>query len=472
MSYHPGMIQSALRRCVTGPGVRSGLPLALALFASCGGSEPPDERSSEGSGESGAVQGRPNIVLIVIDTLRADHLGLYGYPDETAPFLAKLGAQSAVFERTFSSSSWTAPATASVMTGLYPTRHGLTRGFFAQQAAEDAVQQGGMGSVEVTPLSQNVETLAESLERAGWATRGFATNRNVCDELGLSRGFAGFILEYFDAQQVFEVVSGWQPILEKAEPYFLYLHFNDVHRPYTPRSPWYEPAQNELDETVERYDSEISFLDSALERLYEVYGWDHNTLLWLVSDHGEEFQDHGAWGHTFSLHQELVHVLMLAHGPDLGIAPARIDVNTSLVDVYPTLLDFVGVPPAAGCDGLSLKALLSGDEAAAADLRERVLFAHRQRAGSPPQIWAALLGDYKLIERDDGVEPLLFNFALDPGERQNVLEANAPMAEILGEQLERFRAETAGSSPSEGIDVPIDRKALEELKALGYFGED
>ena len=430
----------------------------MALLASCG--DP-----------AGGADPRPDVVLIVIDTLRADHLGLYGYPEETAPFLSELGRRSAVFERAFSTSSWTAPATASVMTGLYPTRHGLTRGFFAQRDDEEAVAEQGQTSLDLTPLPEGVETLAERLGREGYRTRGFATNRNVCPQLGFSRGFDDFALQRFDAEQVMEALEGWRSELEEGGPHFLYLHFNDVHMPYNPRPPWYSQAEGEVEEKIARYDSEISFLDATLERLYREFGWDRDTLLWIVSDHGEEFQDHGHYGHVFSLHQELVHVLMLAHGPDLGILPGRIELNSSLVDVYPTVLDLVGLPVETEGDGVSLKGLLRGDSAAEEDLRQRVLFAHRRKATAPEDMWAAILGSWKLIERDDTGQRMLFDFGADPGEKRSVIEDNEVMVQTLEEQLARFR-EAAGSAPSARVEIPLDREALEDLKALGYFGED
>ncbi len=186
---------------------------------------------------------RPNLIVIVIDTLRPDHLELYGYERPTAPFLARLGGESAVFLNAFSSSSWTAPATASLFTGQYPVRHGVTRGFHAAKERVREVEREGHSVLALNRMPRTTATLPERLRSRGYATFGLATNPNTGHEIGFDRGFDRFErLKTNSAELVFDRLLEWESIIKERTPYFIYVHLNDTHPPWGYRRLWSRPT--------------------------------------------------------------------------------------------------------------------------------------------------------------------------------------------------------------------------------------
>ena len=441
-----------------------GWTVLAAAVPACGG----------GAGGGGADSPyKPDLVLIVIDTLRPDHLELHGYERETAPFLAALAERSTVFDRAYSTSSWTAPATASVFTGMYPNRHGVLMGFRAQHSLLKANGEDAR-NLELVSLPAP-PTLAEQLGAAGYATFGAASNVNVGPELGFDRGFDRFErLIRDDAELLSRKVLAWRDALE-AGPSFLYVHFNDVHKPYGGREPFYEPAQNELEDVVARYDSEIAYLDRWIEHLYEELGWGADTVVVILSDHGEEFADHGGKGHGYSLYRELNHVLLLVFAPELAPGPARVEANVSLVDVLPTLLDAAGLDPFEQAQGRSLVPLLGGGGEAV--FEQRTLFAHRIRGKDLEPIyervpvWSVIRGRWKLIRKDKTGERELYDLYADPGEANDLAAERSQLVEELSRELAAFERETARLE-GEHIEVEVDDELFEHLDELGYTGDD
>jgi arylsulfatase A-like enzyme len=173
------------------------------------------------------LKDKPDIILITVDTLRADHTQAYGYDRPTSPWLSRLAREGVLFERAFGGSSWTVPSMATIFTGLYPFQHGVDRGL---------VQRG-----EVTrqpALGTEHETLAEQLKAAGYTTYGVATNSHLTQRLGFAQGFDHFSHQgYGTGAEIHEVVSGWVTELQDSGPNFLWLHFFDPHDKYLPRRP-------------------------------------------------------------------------------------------------------------------------------------------------------------------------------------------------------------------------------------------
>jgi len=426
----------------------------------------------------GAAGVRRNVVLILIDTLRPDHLDLHGYPKETAPFLNALGRDSVVFERAFSSSSWTAPSTASVFTGLYPPRHGLIQGFRANLRSWKAGAERSAGEEKtliLTPLPEEISTLPQRFQAAGYRTYGAAANINIDERVGFARGFDRFELDTkADAEDLFRQVEEWGAEIESGDPYYLYLHFNDVHRPYEGREPWYEPGRQKLDDFVARYDSEIRYLDGHLEALYRKLGWDRNTVLMMVSDHGEEFGEHGRIGHQFTLHQEVNRVLMMVHSPALTLPGRRVQVNVSLVDVMPTLLELASLPVPAAGDGMSLVPLLRDGVAqeSEASFSDRTLYAHRANfALEEKHLYGVIHGDYRLIENTATGECGLFNFRADPLETTDLSEEKPEIVEALRAKLSAFKGQGIRTA-HKTVDILLDDKMMNLLEELGYVEQD
>ncbi len=452
--------------------------LVLAV-GGCGRVE--DGSHGEHSPPVDPARARPNVVLIVMDTFRPDHLSLNGYERRTAPFLEGLMERSTVFTQAFSTSSWTAPATSSLVTGLYPMRHGVTEGFLAHRRRSATLEDLVGETMALNRLPGDQETLAELLRGHGYATFGLASNINIGSEIGFDRGFDRFAkligtpAKGVSAEGLAEKLSEWREQIVNARPYFLYLHFNDVHKPYEPRTPWFEEDRADGGEPhssdVAAYDSEIGYLDSVLSKLYADYEWGRETLLVIVSDHGEEFGDHGQYGHLFSLYDELVRVLFVISGETLGIPARRIGVQASLIDVMPTVVDLVGLEPPLNRDGQSLAGLLAAQSSRPPNgvFERRTLFAHRVRRrpqeNTEEHLWSAMRMPWKLVIPPRG-RPRLYNLESDAGELTDVSEVNVDIAAGLTAELLEFQATTRGKG--ERIDVEIDEATLEALKALGY----
>ena len=325
------------------------LLLAMLAACSCAPGEPPR---------------RPNVVVILLDTLRPDYLSFYGYEKEKAPFLARLAKESVVFERAFSTSSWTAPSTSSLFTSLYPLQHGVVEGFMMHHVRKRWREREGREFIPLNRLPSDRELLPELFQSMGYRTFGIATNVNIGDEIGFSRGFDRFEqIRKSSASVVLDRVEEWREEILGSEAFFLYLHLNDVHVPYHAREPYYEKQEGKLADRRARYLSELGYVDEHVRKVYETLGLGRNTVLVILSDHGEEFRDHGGLEHWAKLFVELNHVLMMFHAPALGVSPRRITATTvSLIDVLPTLMDLAGGELVGDEEGISLVPLLmNGD---------------------------------------------------------------------------------------------------------------
>lgn len=343
------------------PSCLSLLLFAALLTAGCGEPAPPPVRG---------------IVLISIDTLRADHLGAYGYHRDTSPFLDRLAARGVLFERAVAHYPNTLTSHMSLLTGLYPAEHGVF--------PPDGV------------LSPSIPTLPELLAAAGWRTAGFVEDGYVNGEYGFERGFSrwhdevGRYLPTQVEQTIERGVSFLREVAEtgEAEPFFLFLHTYAVHDPYDPPAPfasryWQGPRpagafhpvgpellafnrrQGELPEAarewlVARYDGSIRYADSVLAGFFaqlERLGLTDEVAVVVTSDHGEEFLEHGRLAHT-QVYDETLHVPLLVIHP--GFEPRRVPTLVQGIDLFPTLLELAGVGVPEHASGRSLVPDLRG----------------------------------------------------------------------------------------------------------------
>lgn len=404
---------------------------------------------------------RPNVVVILVDTLRADHLPTYGYPRATAPFLSALASQGVVFDNAWSTSSWTAPATASLFTSLYPQEHGVVLGLDHEAGA----RVDGRRLVNRIPAA--VETLAEMFEGAGYLTLGVSDNAHVSRETGFDQGFDEFeSATGATAERLHKWVRDHRARMAAQQPYFLYVHYVEPHEPYLPREPWYSEfardgrAHPTHAKFVDAYDSEIRSLDDGLARLYRACGWAQDTVVIVTSDHGEEFGDHGGGGHAHTLYSEVLRVPLVVHGLP-GAVPRRVDEPVSLVDVLPTLRDLVGLPADPRAEGVSLLDLARGGGQGF----DRPLFAHLVQFETG-RIWEATLqGEWKRVLLKPGA-PQLFNLADDPREERDLSETLPSVSAALDGRDRAFAARRqAAPAPVETLVSP---ETAESLRALGY----
>ncbi|MCO6432434.1 MAG: sulfatase [Deltaproteobacteria bacterium] len=411
-----------------------------------------------------------NVVVILIDTLRADHLPFYGYKLDTAPFLSELASKSAVFERAFSASSWTAPAVASMFTSMLPSDHGVITGFMAIMSHRKAKANP---SIKLNRIPAGEITLGEYMRAAGYQTIGVADNLNIGDEMGFSRGFEQFTMyRYKGAETINRTVNESLKKISAEKPYFLYLHYMDPHEPYHRRKPWYtecveKTGKSGKEKTICAYDSEIRYLDQHIATLFEEHRWLENSIVIMLSDHGEEFWDHGKTGHGKTLYTEMVHVPLMLYHPKW---PAkRIAQNVHIMDVLPTLAELHGHPISPKWQGESLLPTLNG----LSRHEVRPIVSERLRSTNSRQNWwkrSVVLGDWHFIRTENPeriISNELFDLLNDFRETFNKFTEELARAEKLSELLPTGSGMPENASDS--VEVETDQKLLDDLKTLGYL---
>jgi arylsulfatase A-like enzyme len=347
----------------------------------------------------------------------------------------------------------------------------VVKGFNMTRKRNTRLTREGHDTIGLNRLPATVTTLPERFKSMGYTTFGLASNPNIGEEMGFDRGFDHFARDLdWTASDFLEQLTRWEGWIKESHPFFLYLHLNDVHGPYEEREPYYEKQQGWLADRRARYLSSIRYTDEYIRRIYERLGLDHDTLLVVLSDHGEEFHDHGGLAHDATLYIELNRVVMFFHAPFLGLEPQRVAPNVSLIDVLPTLVELVAGEPLEAAEGMSLvPALRRGTEGDALlkRLTQRMLFAHRLGLTSPQPFWAAMQRQWKLIERpDSNLEA--YHHGSDPGERRNLYSRDPSQVPArLIAALEEFKVREPVAAPS-SIQVEVDEELKRTLESLGY----
>jgi arylsulfatase A-like enzyme len=420
-------------------------------------------------GESDAP---PNVLLIVIDTLRADRLGSYGYElRDTSPRIDEFGRSAVRFQRAYAAAAWTRPSVASILTGLQPAAHGA--------------------NTIRNRLDLEVETLAESLRAAGFATGGVVSNAHLLRRIGFAQGFdlwsqtqAQGARHISSAGVTDEAIGMLDELVAGGRPWFLFVHYFDPHYAYLDHDGLdFAPAeadtlsgdeemteleksiagwsQADLDFVTGRYDEEIRFTDRAIgELLDRVREYDALDRSWIVitADHGEEFGDHGSIGHG-NLHDEVIRVPLLIRPPG-GAERRAVEQPVSLLALVPTLLEVTGVPhAAAGYDAASLAGwLVPGLEPPAPQPLFSELKGER----------AIIEGDYKLILETKRRRARLYDLVADPAERRDIAETEPRIRRRLA-RLYALRAERV--QRREASRYELDEEQRELLRDLGYLDE-
>jgi arylsulfatase A-like enzyme len=473
------------------PIVRATCALAVAALLLCiAGCTPPPPA-------------RPNIVMVLVDTLRPDRLGPYGNTRGLSPFLDELAARSTVFHNAYAQSSWTSASVASLFTSRYQSQHGVIT-FSSVLPAEE-------------------QTLAESLRDAGYDNGGFIANLLLRPNLGYDQGFATFDnysrfvkdapgqIDKAPADRINKEALAWLDHRPRAAPRFLYLHYMEPHVPFTPRpealqqvmgdQPLPDAAQVNrafalwtitdfagdaaLTEAAKNlYDAEVLSTDMALRELFTELGRRgvlDDSIVVILADHGEEFLEHGLMGHDKTLYEEVIRVPLIIHLPG---QTERFDVTrkVALIDVAPTLLDLAGAAIPHAFAGHSLAPLLQrGRDGAWSLAALRSWWATRTGGDEPvvselikepdairysPHERAVIVGHDKLIAGVNG-EREFYDLASDPGERQRDALA-APLRARLERALEPWLAyATRGGDAGSGA-AAIDEDTRERMRALGY----
>jgi arylsulfatase A-like enzyme len=434
-----------------------------------------------------------SVVLIVVDTLRADRLGLYGYRRGTSPALDDWARKGAVFERGFATSPWTLPSFGSIYTGLLPNRHGAgasvpERGARPGQPVGQVVVHHETHSF--AGLDPAVPTLAEALSDHGYHTAAVVTNPFLHPIFGVARGFQeydhlnGSDSEARRADAGVDRALAW--IAAHAEQrFFLLLHLFDPHMDYEAPPPFQgrftrqyrsrfsgpvrdtQAIRDDLGALSPQdrlsigaaYDEEVAFVDQQIGRFLEALETRDildRTLVLLTADHGEELFEHGGFGHGHAMHQELLWVPFVAWGS--AVRPARHLTPVSLLDVAPTILAAARIDPPAAMAGVSLWPTLT----TGAQPPPRLLFAENPGAEREEKI--VVQWPFKMITDPQGVPTRLFDLLANPHE--TIDQAHA-YPELVGELAARGREAlppgAAGTAP------PLSDDLRERLRKLGYL---
>lgn len=392
-----------------------------------------------------------NVLLVTFDTTRADRLGCYGREGAETPIIDALAATGVLAERCQTTAPITLPAHASLLTGLYPFRHGA--------------RNNGTHLV-----LDDVQTLAELLGPHGYTT-GAVVSALVLDErFGLGQGFdiydddlnAG-ASRSFEYQQTTadDTVRRALGFLEQSgtEPFFLWVHFYDPHRPFSPP----EPFASRFGQR--RHDGELAFTDHELGRLLEglvARGQRENTLVVLSADHGESFGEHGEKGHGLFVYEATCHVPLIFSHSSLA-AGQTIPEVTSVVDVVPTVLDLLDLPIPPGLHGISLALALRGEGSAPADRRvySEAMLPALNYGWSDLRALTDAQGRFVRAPR-----PELYDHAGDADELQNLFDAADPRARSLAAALAALLAE--GERDGSQVELAGDDELRRGLAELGY----
>jgi arylsulfatase A-like enzyme/Flp pilus assembly protein TadD len=384
----------------------------------------------------------PNVVLVTLDTTRADHLGVYGDRRARTPNLDRLAAGGVVFERAVTVAPLTLPAHASLLTGLYPFAHGVrNNGNFALRA--------------------DVPTLATALQGAGYRTAAFVSAFVLDRRSGLSRGFDVYDdrldLERRGDATVAAAARWMADTAADARPFFVWVHLYDPHDPYDPPPPYREAFAGRL------YDGEIALDDDAIGTLLARLpaGGRDRTAIAVAGDHGESLGEHGEATHGLFVYESSIRVPMIIAAPTHVAPGRRVPALVRTIDLAPTLLEIAGVTPPAGLQGHSLLPLVRGRTPGPPDAYSETYF---------PQLymnWAALRsiqdGRWKFI---DAPVPELYDLANDPRELDNV----APREPARTAALRRAFDGITGGGDGAMAAARIDRETAQKLAALGYIG--
>jgi arylsulfatase A-like enzyme len=419
-----------------------------------------------------AAPGQPmfkNIVIIVVDTLRPDRLGAFGYARDTSPNIDRFAQDAAIFEQAFSVSPWTRTSVVSMFTSMYPVAH-------ACQDTNDSADD-------------KLVMMAEIFKANGFSTGGFSTNISVSEKFNVAQGFDEFV--YFERQPWFAdhpgrpdpgyvpiegmMADAFEWLLDVGdEPFFFYFHSTDPHWQYRPPAEFVLWGDQRLGDL---YDAEIRYTDFYFQEIIDHLtrlGKIDDTLIIFTADHGEELFEHGGHGHGHTLYNELLRVPLILRHP--GLQPRRVTETVRLIDILPTVIDLFDLESnGAMIQGRSLLPMLFGDIDPQPD--EQFVLGEVMY---PSKIEGISLeaDDWKLIRVVD-MQPNrgfprgkrntweLYNLATDPGELVNVVRFNPAVLESTRKRMESLR-EKFDASGLEGKDTDIDEATREALRSLGY----
>lgn len=432
----------------------------------------------------GVHDGRLNVILIVVDTLRADALGCYGAAADPTPQIDRLALRGVRFDRCISQAPWTLPSITTIMTGRYPSSHGA-------------------GSF-VSVLPEDLRTMTKDFRGAGYVTSGVVSHRFLTKKKGFARGFQFFDEsnnrnhDYISSRGVSNVALRWLKKRSESKPFFLFLHYFDPHYNYkeheefTTITPYDGPLhagmdiweireslqngpvnENDIRYLRELYDGEVRYLDSEIGRVLNYL--DENDLfkksvVVFTSDHGEEFMEHGWLGHTRNLHDNLLRVPLIICAPKLPGRTARDD-PAMLIDLYSTMEKLAGLDPPANF-GIDLFGEQVSGRACIAEvdfnpettMKARPAIIEREKV-KHTEMRAVERGEWKAIEDRLTGEWELFHVGEDRDEMKDRASSHPDTLQSLQLVLDEWEKSIEQGATETEV---LDSSQIEELRSLGY----
>jgi arylsulfatase A-like enzyme len=468
---------------------------------------------------------KPNIVLISIDTLRADHLSCYGYGRQVSPFIDSLAAQGTIYRNNYSTGVWTPPGHASMLTGLYVSEHGV----YGDRR-----------------LSHNIPTIATVLRANGYQTAGFVNNSQVGELVGLDKGHDTFVEvwkgikprstiervvrggirkireslghEDMGASRTNKLIRDWiGNHIDRETPFYAFLHYIEPHNPLNPPHPYknkyldksftnldmkkmrkvaHNPlicfvedlnlSQEEIEFLKALYDAEIAYTDSKISEIVTILKENNlyeNTMIIITADHGEHFGEHGLFSHVASLYEEILRVPLIIKFP-LGVShPKEVTHLTQLVDIFPTVMDITHLPKESlpNNSGISLLDKLETpsncrnfifaewEGRIPMFLQDYIAKGARATNIDPLKVKMRVLRDqqYKYIWREDGKEEL-YHITSDHKELNNLANTKPNITRTYRDKLLEL-ADNFPHSPLDAKTVQFDDDVKKNLEALGYM---
>jgi len=426
-----------------------------------------------------STEAPPNLIVVMVDTLRPDHLGYHGHTNDTSPNIDAMAARSTVFMKHHSHSSRTGPAVASVFTGLHPRSHGVMNPLTHFDA------KGTLPPARVT--------LAEILGDNGYGCFGYVGNPNVAPRFGFSQGFDSYELVLPAAAADINRLAD-ETMSSSSGPFFMYLHYMEPHSHYRAPpsyremfvSPGYDGlftgAHEQLDDVVAGrirpgredgrhleglYDQEIRYLDRMFGELLESierHELSENTIVVFMSDHGEEFLEHGSVLHGYTLYQEQLRVPLFIYDPRKA-GGARVEAVTRHVDFLSTILEVMGIGVQTPAQGVSLVPWMEGREYAPAS--GPVYAQVSLRAVKTVDVVSFEKGGWKIIVNKLPEQTYeLYQVSEDPGEQRDLRPNDAAVTQLVGNQLMEFEKKLPRADVH---TVDLTPEEIQRLKSLGYI---
>ncbi len=457
--------------------------------------------------------GHPSVIIISIDTLRADHLSCYGYRRKTSPLIDRFAKDSVLYENALSPSTWTLPGHASIFTGNFPLQHAAHFVETCESCTGDRAISVGVAP-PATPLHQDHLTLAEILEGNGYRTAAIVSNfAYFHPDFGLNQGFQfhdyrarrlfGYepILNsylkyvphlhnqitkpYRSATEINDVTFRW---LESGnrEPFFLFLNYMEPHQPYSPPSPHYtaftgtkafmdprlkpggqmQMDEDDRDHFIALYDGEIAYVDAEvgtlLTRLKKMGIYDE-ALIVVTSDHGEFFGEHDLWEHTCGPYEPVHRVPLIVKYPNsesVGVEHSMVQT----IDILPTILEYAGIPVPAGIQGTSLR----GRKHAIMTEQYVNTYLARQFGGHLALGYKSYYeAPWKLVVYSDG-EVRLYDLDRDPHENRDLSNEETIITATMQSKLADLVLSLTSTAPVKSKTGELDDETVRRLRALGY----